>query len=164
MIKKLAIACFALAIIGCSKPEVDLTKLSIGMTKEEVIKTLGKPTRVSVIGGLEYLEYESYDAHNRPFVVVVRENYRYQFVRIVKGKVDAFGNKGDFDTTKNPTSDININQKLTTKSDGTSSTDNSKFDLSAELRKLEKLKKDGLISPQEFESLRQRAIDKAKAQ
>jgi outer membrane protein assembly factor BamE (lipoprotein component of BamABCDE complex) len=38
------------------------------------------------------------------------------------------------------------------------------FDLRSELEKLEKLKKDGLITEVEFKELRQRALDKAKAQ
>jgi len=167
MIKNIAFVCAALVIVGCSKPEVDLTKISVGMTKEEAISRLGKPTRVSVLGGLEYLEYESYDAHNRPFVGVVRENYRFLFVRIVNGKVDAFGSKGDFDTTKNKTNDLHIDQKITTRTEGGASGTGAeipRFDLATELRKLDQLKKDGLITQQEFDTLRQKAIDKAKAQ
>jgi hypothetical protein len=38
------------------------------------------------------------------------------------------------------------------------------FDLRTELEKLEKLKKDGLITEAEFKELRQRVLEKAKAQ
>lgn len=164
MKKAFVMVCAAIVLLACNKPEVDLTKISIGMTKEQVIAQLGKPTRVSVIAGLEYLEYEAYDSHQRPFVGTVRDNYRALFVRIINGKVDAFGKKGDFDTTKNPTSDININQKVTTKTDSGVSPEIPKFDLASELKKLEQMKKDGLLTQQEYEALRQRAIDKAKAQ
>lgn len=37
------------------------------------------------------------------------------FVRLVDGKVDAFGTRGDFDSTKNPTQDINIKKEVTVK-------------------------------------------------
>jgi hypothetical protein len=38
------------------------------------------------------------------------------------------------------------------------------FELRTELEKLEKLKSDGLITEAEFKELRQKVIDKAKAQ
>ena len=152
--------------VGCfrDKPEVDLTKLSVGMSKEEALQKLGKPTRVAVQGSVEYLEYEAYE--NSGWDWQGKRNYRWMFVRIVNGKVESFGRKGDFDSTKNPATDININQKVESKSTTSTSTPttNAQFDLRAELEKIEKLKKDGLITDQEYQQLRQRAIDKAKAQ
>ena len=49
------------SVVGCSKPEVDFTRISLGMTKDEVIAKIGKPTRVSVQRDMEYFEYEAYD-------------------------------------------------------------------------------------------------------
>jgi hypothetical protein len=125
-------------------------------------------TRVSVQGGTEYFEYESYDAHNRPFVGVVRDNYRTRYVRFIHGKVESFGNKGDFDTTKPPTTRVEVDKKVSIDSReeviGGKSSSPASFDLKAELEKLDNLKKNGLISDTEFKELRQRAIDKAKAQ
>ena len=46
--------------------------------------------------------------------------------------------------------------------EGTLERDNKAFDLTAELAKLEKLKKDGLISAEDYELLKKRAIEKAK--
>lgn len=156
------------AIIGCSKPEVDFSVLTVGMTKAQVVDKVGKPTRVSVTKNLEIFEYEAYDAHSRPFVGVVRENYRIRFVRFIDGKVESFGNKGDFDSTKTPTTKLEVDQKIAIdkreelvggKATGTPAPT---FDLKTELEKLEKMKKDGLITEQEYKELRQRALDKAK--
>jgi len=45
---------------------------------------------------------------------------------------------------------------------GTLETNNNAFDLTTELAKLDKLKKDGLISAEDYEVLKKRAIEKAK--
>jgi hypothetical protein len=61
----------------------------------------------------------------------------------------------------------NVNQKIDAKISNTSSPNNpglGSFDLKTELEKLDKMKKDGLITDDEFKLLRQRAIDKAKVQ
>ena len=46
--------------------------------------------------------------------------------------------------------------------EGTLETDSKAFDLTAELAKLDKLKKDGLITAEDYEVLKKRAIEKAK--
>jgi outer membrane protein assembly factor BamE (lipoprotein component of BamABCDE complex) len=153
------------ALTGCfrDKPEVDLTRVSVGMEKQEVLSKLGKPTRVAVQGTIEYLEYEAYE--NSGWDWQGKRNYRWMFVRLVNGRVESFGRKGDFDSTKNPTTDLNINQRIESKSTTTANTTSpTQFDLKAELEKLEKMRKDGLITEQEHQQLRQRAIDKAKVQ
>ncbi|WP_243323608.1 DUF2845 domain-containing protein [Geothrix sp. SG200] len=158
----------ALAMVGCfrDKPEVDLTRVSVGMRKDEVIQALGKPTRMAVQGSVEYLEYESYE--NSGWDWKGKRNFKSMFVRIMNGKVDSFGQKGDFDYTKNPTTDINVKQQIEAKVSSTTpstpSTPTGGFDLKTELEKLEKMKKDGLVNDQEYQQLRQRLIDKAKIQ
>ena len=163
---KTVTASAALFLIACAAPkaEPDLTLISVGMTKDEVTSKIGKPTRVAVQNGLEIFEYEAYDEANRPFVGLVKSNYRYLFVRFLSGKVESFGRKGDFDSTKNPASELKIDQKITGGPTAAGATPIEKFDLATELRKLEQLKKDGLLTEDEFKLLRQRAIDKAKAQ
>ena len=158
----------ALVMVGCflDKPEVDLTRVSVGMRKDEVIQALGKPTRMAVQGSVEYLEYESYE--NSGWDWKGKRNFKSMFVRIINGQVDSFGQKGDFDTTKNPTTDINVKQQIEMKASSTAPSTPPQqvggFDLKAELEKLEKMKKDGLLNEQDYQQLRQRTIDKAKAQ
>lgn len=165
--KALGLVIPAVLQIGCfrDKPEVDLSRISVGMDKTEVLNRLGKPTRVAVQGGVEYFEYESFE--NSGWDWKGKRNFKWMFVRLVQGKVESFGRKGDFDSTKNPTTDINVNQriesKITTSPTGQSATSQTPFDLKTELEKLDKMRKDGLITDQEYQQLRQRAVDKAKA-
>lgn len=166
MITTLAIGVSAVAIVGCfrDKPEVDLTRVSVGVSRDEVIRLLGKPTRVAVHSGVEYLEYESFE--NSGWDWKGKRNFQWMFVRIINGKAESFGRKGDFDTTKNPTMDINVKQQIDTRVTPAPPTPQPtpQFDLKSELEKLQKMKEGGLISEAEYQQLRQRALDKAKVQ
>ena len=153
-------------LVACGKPEVDFTRLSVGMDKDQVIKLMGKPTRVAVHEGVEFFEYEAFDSPAAGPNFGRKLNYRVQYVKLTNGRVESFGTKGDFGTTKNPTTEQKIDLKITGGTGtGTSAANTAeKFDLVAELKKLDQLKKEGLLTEDEFKQLRQRAIDKAKAQ
>lgn len=160
-----------------SKPPVDLSRVNVGMTKEEAISALGPPDKVAVRGRVEYLQYEAYDDSGWDWQG--RRNFRWFFVRLVDGHVDAFGDKGDFDSTKDPTVHVKIDQTTTTTvvdpvnsqpterraPDPSSRPVNApeRFDLAAELKRLDQMRKDGLISDSEYADLRKNAIEKAKA-
>ena len=95
-------------LVGCGVPQSKTNDLSIGMTKEQVIEVLGKPTTVSATGGIEYLNYEL----RTPGALEASVDY---FVRLVDGTAEAYGNVGDFDSTKTPetksTIDLNIQEQ-----------------------------------------------------
>ncbi len=77
--------------------------LSVGMTKTEVLQVMGDPDSVAARDGAEYLSYT---------LRTVRKNICYQsfyFVKFKNGKVDSYGRMGDFDSAKDPTSSLNIN-------------------------------------------------------
>jgi len=82
--------------------------------------------------------------------------YAWYFVRFINEKVESYGNMGDFDSTKDP------RQVIIDKTDKITIDSVNKFDLATELAKLDKLKKDGLISAEDYEVLKKRAIEKAK--
>ncbi len=150
-----------LVSIGCAKRPPSLDRVQMGMTEDEVVGKLGRPRSVSMQGNTKYLEYASWDIDAWGTHI----NHQFFYVRVLGGKVDSFGRKGDFDSSKNPTKDININQKIeTTDKAGKAAQAQDRFDLQVELSKLEKMKKDGLLNEAEYQQLRQRAIDKAKAQ
>jgi len=135
------------------------------MTEDEVNSHLGQPTSVAQSGDTKYLEYESYEVD---IWYGNRHSYKIFYVRLINGKVDSFGRKGDFNSTKNPTTDINIHQKVeNTNSSVPPAPNHSKttpFDLEAELSKLNKMKQAGLLSEEEYQQLRQQALNKAKTQ
>lgn len=144
--------------VGCAKPDLDFVKIRLGMTKSDVIARLGKPTRTSVVNPFEIFEYEAYDRYGALIV-----NRRSQFIRFYEGKVESFGNIEDLDPTKPP-----ARAKVADQQAGPGRPEAAPsftgFDLRTELEKLEKLKKDGLISEAEFKELRQKVLEKAKAQ
>lgn len=73
-------------------------QLSVGMTKPDVLKIMEvPPSHFKANLNTEYLIYETH--------------WGDYFVRFADGKVNAYGNIGDFDSTKDPTFNLNIKQK-----------------------------------------------------
>ena len=141
-------------MMGCQSDSVkvahSMTKLSVGMTEVEVSKLMKfSPNYVSQSGNAKIARYSQYDYNGSPMTPL--------YVRYVNGVVESFGILGDFDSTKDPTSRVIIDKTDNIKTDSVS-----KFDLATELAKLDKLKKDGLITAEDYELLKKRAIEKAK--
>ena len=102
------LAC-ALLLAGCVTTSDSMAELSVGMSKSEVIKLLGKPDSVSAQSGVEYLTYTL-----RTETSFTRNTWGYQsqyFVRLIGGKVESYGRVGDFDSTKDPTLNLNIKNR-----------------------------------------------------
>jgi hypothetical protein len=117
------------------------------MTRPEVISVLGEPHEVSRQGATEYFTYNfDHPFDGRPAIV---ESY---FVRFVGEKVESFGRRGDFDSTKNPAVDINVNPRAP-------SATGQPCDLYTQLRKLEQLRTDRLLTDGEFEIQRRKALE-----
>src|SRR5258708_5415333 len=86
-------------LLGCYAPSTQMNRISLGMTKAEVIKLLGPPHSVSGTTGVEYLNYEFSKTQSHLAGTALDPHGTY-FVRLHDGKVDAFGEKGDFGTTQ----------------------------------------------------------------
>ena len=158
-----------MALIGCSEPTLKFDQVRAGMTEEQVAGIMGKPVTATQQGNAKYLEYETYD-QDRWFGTGrnEKENDQWFFVRMVDGKVESFGKKGDMVPTKIPAPKAEVGPKISLdkREEVVSGRPAAPvpFDLRTELEKLEKLKKDGLITESEFNELRQRVLDKATAQ
>ncbi|MEJ2656096.1 MAG: hypothetical protein P8012_02740 [Desulfobacterales bacterium] len=74
-------------LFGCAESFQRMNNLKIGMTKQEVVKTIGAPYITSASGNVEYLKYRTYGG------IFYSDEY---YVRLLDGKVDAYGQKGDF--------------------------------------------------------------------
>jgi hypothetical protein len=145
--------------IGCAKPDLDFVKIRAGMTKKDIIARVGEPTRTSVVNNCDIFEYEAYDRYGALIV-----NRRSQFIRFVDGRVESFGNLEDLNAAKPAISKAQAAAPGTPVATVPTAMPNaSTFDLRTELEKLERLKKDGLISDAEFKELRQKVLDRAKA-
>ncbi len=79
----------ALALLaGCAASSARLNRVSPGMTREEVVSALGRPHAVAAHGGVEYLTYNLLNKG-------VGDMKEYA-VKVVAGRVEAFGEKADF--------------------------------------------------------------------
>ena len=163
----------ALVGLGCVKPTFDINRVKVGMSEDQVFGVLGKPSLAIRQGNVRYLEYETFD-QDKWFGVGRKENVQRFFVRLVEGRVESSGDRKNLDPAKIPTGWADADPRPITDPKPLAepkaepvvakAVPAAPFDLRTELEKLEKLKKDGLITEAEFKELRQRALDKAKAQ
>ena len=88
----------AVLLAGCaSTKSLNLSSISIGMNKQQVITFKGEPCRVAAIDWLEYFIYRGFDKELlKPNGFMVYE----AFIRFKDGKVDAYGRLDDFDSTR----------------------------------------------------------------
>jgi len=89
---------------GLGQHSSKFNNVSLGMSKGDVINAIGKPQSTRAANGVEYMTYNVYE--------VVFGQYVPYFVRIKNGKVDAYGKVGDFDSSKDPTMNINLDAKV----------------------------------------------------
>lgn len=79
-----------------------MNRVSLGMTKPQVIEALGEPQSTRAQGIAEYLTYNMFEVAFGPYVPY--------FVRLINGKVEAYGKLGDFDSGKMPDQRIEMRQ------------------------------------------------------
>ena len=102
---RICAALIFLALTACIGTSANLNKVSLGMSKSEVIQAVGTPDSVSAQGRVEYLIYH----WASPKQLIADENNLDRFfIRLTDGRVDAYGEKGDFDSTQDPTIKIKI--------------------------------------------------------
>ena len=165
----------ALALLGCAEPSFKPERIQLGMTEEQVLGLMGKPTATTQLEHARILDYETFD-QDRWFGAGRKENIKVFSVRLVEGRVSSAGPKGEASTAlpaalaapapvakplaapvqvATPVAAPAVAPTPPVPSSGT-------FDLRTELEKLEKLKQDGLISAAEYQDLRQNVLKKAK--
>ena len=74
-------------LFGCAGSSKKMNQLNLGMTKQEVIEAIGEPTSTSAKRNTEYLNYHLTAGG------VFTDVYH---VRLLDGKVDSYGQAGDF--------------------------------------------------------------------
>ncbi len=123
----------AIGLAGCAGGAKKLNRLALGMTKQEVIQAIGNPDSTKASEGSEFLIYEltgaargggggcaGWTAASLLTLGITGGKAAHEcagdkgeyFVRLVDNAVVSYGEVGDFDSTKDPTSTININKKL----------------------------------------------------
>jgi outer membrane protein assembly factor BamE (lipoprotein component of BamABCDE complex) len=150
--KRWLIFILCLGFIGCATAG-KMNLVSLGMTKSEVISTMGKPVSTSATDGTEYLNYRFSETSDDDFMGRATPYY----VCIRDGKVISFGRMGDFDSTKDPTQVIKILGDM--KSDEQIRVKTEQDDqLVNKLRTLNKLLSDGLLTKDEFNEQKKKLL------
>lgn len=148
------LGCSFLAIMlltsGCSSVP-KFNKIELGMTEDQTIELLGEPESIAVQGNSKYHEYASWWG-------LSLNEYQLWYVRFIDGVVESFGRRGDFDSTKDATQNINIQID-----DISDKNQTDEYDLELNLNRLQQLRDKNLISKDEFQALRKRAVDKGVA-
>ena len=83
----------------------DFSLISMGMTQHEVIEVMGPPETIAAQEGRVYLFYTYAPWYDHSGADGGKESY---FVRLIDSKVESFGRKGDFDSTKPETIRVEI--------------------------------------------------------
>lgn len=104
---------FCIFLAACSTPShygkrPDFSQLKVGMSHQEVVEIMGKPDETAASNNVVYLTYRFTPWYDHNGDDGNAEDY---FVRFIDNKVDSFGKKGDFDSTKEPSQTINVNVK-----------------------------------------------------
>ncbi len=154
MKKMLALAIISMSL-GCATAH-KLNAVGLGMTKSEVIQTLGKPVSVSAQGKAEYLNYSLCEkGWPSPSCNITTPYY----VRLVDGKVESYGRMGDFDSAKDPTSKIIVEREDIIKAD-INSHESGNSNVYTELMKIKQLKEEGLLTEEEFQQEKGKILKK----
>ena len=97
-----------IALAGCSTAS-KMNSLHVGMTKQEVVSVMGQPSNTAAPGGgVEILRYHLSPTSWPDNDYATTKEY---FVRLVNGKAASYGKMGDFDSTKDPTLNVNIKNR-----------------------------------------------------
>jgi outer membrane protein assembly factor BamE (lipoprotein component of BamABCDE complex) len=135
-------------LLGCAATPEKMVALQMGMNRAEVVQTMGSPTSVSKINESEYLNYNF--CVNQCAGPIPFRQFRPFYVRLINGKVESFGEKGDFDSTKTPSTRIEIDK--TERSTTVNRPATQEADMFAELKKLKELLDAGIVTQAEFDA------------
>lgn len=144
--KKIIIGLFIITLMGCATAH-KMNNVQLGMTKQEVIASVGEPASISAKDGTEYLNYRFSETDDNAFDGVTTP----YFVRLVNGKVDSYGRTGDFDSTQNPTVRVETDKNINVQGGD---------DLYTELKKLKELHDEGILTDEEYQVQKQRILSK----
>lgn len=146
-----AFSILALAFAGCetAKDSSNLNSVHLGMTKADLVATLGKADQVSAQANVEYLTYflsKDAGAPKQPYMV-----------RIVDSRVDSFGRFIQLLDTHGGTTGGAPGMGI-----GAVMPYSMNTDVVTQLQQLKWLKDQGVLSDEEFQKVKQRLLSDPK--
>jgi hypothetical protein len=130
-----------------------INRINVGMTKNQVISTMGNPKSTSANGNAEFLNYKLAETDDDAFY----GNYTDYYVKLVNGTVESYGRLGDFNSTKDPTINVNTNSKVENVGEKSKSNKDKMYE---ELLKLKELLDKGIITKEEYEKEKKEILEK----
>ena len=94
--KRTLVLLLCLGLYGCATAG-KINSISLGMSKEEVIKTMGQPVSTSAKEGAEYLNYKLSETGDDDFLGITTP----YAVCLKDGKVVSYGRHGDLERPSN---------------------------------------------------------------
>lgn len=146
---KLLVVLLCVGLLGCATSS-KINLISLGMSKEDVIKRMGNPISTSAIKGKEFMNYLLTDP-----IYGMPASY---YVSIQDGKVVSYGEKGDFGTTQEVTKVIELTQNIKT-DDKVKGEHMSDIELATKIKTLNKLLTDKLITQNEFDEQKKKLLN-----
>jgi hypothetical protein len=147
----MGIAIVSVLLSGCVGKAGRTSVVHYGMSKQDVIAVMGSPVSVSTHGSSQYLNYAVCDTDNQTLSGIMRP----YVVRLIDGRVEAYGTSGDVGSPQMPTarseSDQIAKQDVRTKEP---------VDLYTELIKLKELKDTNVITEEEFRFQKRKILEK----
>jgi hypothetical protein len=129
-----------------------ISGVQVGMTRQQVVAAMGEPDTVSAQGRTEYLSY--FLCYSNCAALIVENRGRdWYYVRLMDGKVESYGRKGDFDSTKTPTTRV---ERIDTVRGEVQTHEAS--DKYSELAKLKALLDSGAITKEEYDMQKRRLL------
>lgn len=105
---RLVIVLTAACVLTACATAGKINRLSLGMSKPEVMAVMGTPTSTSAQKNVEYLTYQLSETDDMAFAGVTRPYW----VRLIDGKVEMFGRAGDFGSAERPVTRIEVKQSV----------------------------------------------------
>jgi hypothetical protein len=144
--------------VGCTTSAA-LNKIRVGMTKDEVVATIGQPSSTGATGNIEYLTY----------YLVADDGYgrdQPYMVRLVDGKVESFGRSFQlWDAYYRPTAGNTAppmpGQTIVTQPTAAAAP-HSSSDIAAQLDHLKQLHDQGVLNDDEFARAKARVLSESK--
>jgi outer membrane protein assembly factor BamE (lipoprotein component of BamABCDE complex) len=98
LLMSLATALIFSVLCGCTSTSAKMNHVRMGMTKTQLVREIGTPDFVSVKGNTEHFTY-------------FWGNPKEYCVQLKNGRVDAYGEKDDSDSTNEPARNVNVQKQ-----------------------------------------------------